>query len=170
MNLHAFRASWATIMRGVASVRGDVDFAEIFDGLDILLDAIPEHSQHLLVAEASLLHYLRTIRFRRTETRAQFVLSAYSSSASVTVRRACIDCWRQWADRPSFIRLRNQWNALSVEEQRMLWLAASKFGDDGTNFRAQVRHALPQTWSLGIDRQNVPTFRSIFVDWSTNVA
>jgi hypothetical protein len=168
-NLHAFRASWATIMRGVANVRSDDDFIEIFDGLDILLDAIPEHSQHLLVAEASCLHYLRTIRFRRTERRAQFVLARYTSSASITLRRACIDCWRQWADRPSFIRLRNQWNALSVEEQRMLWLAASKFGDDGTNFRAQVRRALTQTWSLGIESQNDPTFRSIFVEWSANV-
>lgn len=168
-NLHAFRASWATIMRGIANVRGDDDFSEIFDGIDALLDAIPDHSPHLLVPEASCLHYLRTIRFRRTERRAQYLVNLYASSSSKTVRRACIDCWRQWPDRPSFIRLRNQWNTMSAEEQRMLWLAAGKFGDDGTNFRAQVRQNLPQAWSLGIDRQNRPSFRSLFVDWGSHV-
>jgi len=168
-NLHAFRASWATIMRGIANVRSDGEFSDIFDGLDTLLDAIPDHSPHLLVAETSCLHYLRTIRFRRTDRRAQYVTGVYTSSACKTVRRACIDCWRQWGDRPSFIRLRNQWNTLNAEEQRMLWLAADKFGDDGINFRAQVRHNLPQAWSLGIERPSHPSFRSLYVDWGAHV-
>lgn len=61
-NLHSFRASWSTIMRGIASVRADKTYSEIFDPLDQLLDAVPEHSPHLLLPEANCLHFLKTIR------------------------------------------------------------------------------------------------------------
>jgi len=142
VNLHAFRASWSTIMRGVAAVLANSDFLEIFEGLDRLLDAIPGHSSHLLLTEASNLHYLRTLRFRRTQARAEYLFGLYSSTSSETVKRACIDCWRQWKDRTAFIRLRNKWESTPAEEQRMLWLAAAEFGDDGESFRAQVRHSL----------------------------
>src|SRR5690606_20219700 len=72
-NLHAFRASWSTIMRGIAAVRADQAFAEIFEGLDVLLDDIPNSSGHLLASDASCLHYLRTLRFRKTERRGQYI-------------------------------------------------------------------------------------------------
>src|SRR5437763_9754998 len=159
--MHAFRASWSTIMRGIAAVRDDQTFADICDGLDTLLDQIPIHSRHLLTAEASTLHYLRTIRFRRTEARGRYLLSTYSESKSHAVRRACIDCWRQWKDRASFTSLRNQWNALATEEQRMLWISAGDFGDEGQKFRGQVRQSIPQAWRLGIERDNKPTFASV---------
>jgi Reverse transcriptase (RNA-dependent DNA polymerase) len=165
MNLHAFRASWSTIMRGIAQVRADDAFRAIFGGLDQLLDAIPSHSSHLLTAEASCLHYFRTIRFQRTERRAQYVLDVYSSTTSQTVKRACIECWRNWRDRSSFTRERNKWNALQPEVQRMLWLAAGQFGDEGDRFRQQVRQSLPQIWRLGVERNNNPTFASIYADW-----
>lgn len=164
-NLHAFRASWSTLMRGIAAVRGDPAFEGIYEGLDGLLDAIPEHSSHLLMAEASTLHFLRTLRFKRTKARAEFVLRTYTEAKSHTVKRACIDCWRHWKDRNSFTRERNQWNALGPEEQRMLWLAASDFGDEGAKFRSQVRHSTAQAWSLGVERANKPSFSSIFAEW-----
>lgn len=164
-NLHAFRASWSTIMRGISTVRADDDFAEIFDGIDALLDAIPDHSPHLLQAEASCLHYLRAVRFRRTDPRAKFVLWVYSHTPSQTIKRACIDCWRQWKDRPSFIRVRNMWNSIGPEEQRMLWLSAPEFGDDGANFRQQVRHSILESWRLGIERKDRPTFAGTFRKW-----
>ena len=82
-NLHAFRASWSTIMRGISAVRADETFAEIFDGIDSLLDAIPEHSNHLLLAEASCLHYLRAIRFRRTDARGRYVACLLYTSRCV---------------------------------------------------------------------------------------
>jgi hypothetical protein len=168
-NLHAFRASWSTIMRGIASVRADEAYSEIFDPLDQLLDAIPEHSPHLLLPEANCLHFLRTIRFRRTQTRAEYVFNTvYSSTTSETVKRACIECWRHWKDRPSFIRMRNKWNSLGAEEQRMLWLAAVEFGDDGSNFRKQVRKTLASAWRLGIERNGKPTFESIYTRWASN--
>ena len=107
-NLHAFRASWSTIMRGIAAVCAEASFGVIHERLDELLDAIPGHSAHLLSAEVCCLHYLRAIRFRRTQTRAAFVLKKHSSSSSETVRRACLDCWRMWRDRTSFIRERNK--------------------------------------------------------------
>src|SRR5690606_26757611 len=125
-NLHAFRASWSTIMRGIAAVRGDDSFLEIFDGLDELLDDIPQTSAHLLAAEASCLHYLRTLRFKKTQRRGEFIRSLFRSDSS-TVRRACIDCWRQWNDRNSFFFARGRWGNLDPEQQRMLWLAAIDF-------------------------------------------
>lgn len=164
-NMHAFRASWSTIMRGISAVRDDQTFSAIFDGLDALLDQIPVHSPHLLTAEASTLHYLRTIRFKRTDLRAKYLLSTYEETRSHTVRRACVDCWRQWKDRAAFTRLRNQWNALAPEEQRMLWLAAADFGDEGDKFRGQVRQSIPHAWRLGIERNNRPTFASVFTEW-----
>jgi ribulose bisphosphate carboxylase small subunit len=47
----------------------------------------------------------------------------------------------------------------------MLWFSASKFGDEGTKFRQQVRRSMAQGWKLGIERAQKPTFASVFVDW-----
>lgn len=166
VNLHAFRASWSTIMRGIAQLRAHEGFQEIFDPLDTLLDAVPIHSSHLLTAEASCLHYLRTIRFRRTDQRAAYVRDVYTSTKSQTVKRMCVDCWATWKDRSSFTRERNDWNALPTEVQRMMWLAALRFGDEGDKFRKQTRTSLQQAWRLGIERQNKPTFASVYSDWN----
>jgi hypothetical protein len=165
-NLHAFRASWSTIMRGVAQVRSDAAFSAIFSKLDELLDVISQHSAHLLTAEASQLHYLRTLRFRRTDLRAQYVYGLYSSTKSQTVRRACIECWGTWRDRTSFTRERNQWNSLQPDEQRMLWHVAAAFDDEGNKFRAQVRASLPQAWNIGIEKQGKPTFATVYAAWN----
>lgn len=169
-NLHAFRASWSTIMRGVSALRADNKFAAIFPAIDQLLDDVPGHSSHLLLAEASCLHYLRTIRFRRSEERAKYVLALYSGTSSKTVKRACIDCWRNWKDRPSFIRLRNKWNSMSAEEQRMLWLAGSEFGDDGKAFRSQVKGGVDKSWELGIEKGVEPNFASVYRNWCANAS
>ena len=169
-NLHAFRASWSKIMRGISAVRGDQTFSEIFAPLDIILDAITVHSSHLLLPEANILHFLRAIRFKRTDRRAEYVYNkVYSKTTSETVKRACIDCWRHWKDRPSFTQVRNMWNSLGSEQQRMLWLAANEFGDEGSNFRKQVNKKLEHAWRLGIERKGKPTFESIYTKWSTNV-
>lgn len=164
-NLHAFRASWSTIMRGVANLRATEEFTDIFVDLDKLLDVIPDHSAHLLQAEASLLHYLRTLRFTRTPSRAAFVQQVYDASRSDTVRRACIDCWRQWKDRGGFTFIRNRWNELSADCQRLVWLAASAFGDQGEGFKRQVRPNLDHAWRLGIERQNTASYASIYQEW-----
>ncbi len=164
-NLHAFRASWSTIMRGVAAVRGDDEFSEIFTGIDQLLDKIPEHSPHLLLTEASCLHYLRTIRFRRTDDRGRYVSNLHSRTSSQSIKRACVDCWRHWKDRPSFISIRNKWNAINPEEQRMLWLAAGEFGDDGKNFKGQEKRSALKSWALGIEKEGEPSFASIYQKW-----
>lgn len=164
-NLHAFRASWSTIMRGIANLRSSEKFSSIFAELDQLLDQIPEHSAHLLQAEAGLLHYLRTLRFARTNQRSAFVQHIYDTTHSDTVRRACIDCWRKWKDSAAFNFLRNQWNKLSPECQRMLWLSASAFGDQGAGFKRQVKPNLVQAWRLGIERQDVASYASIYQEW-----
>lgn len=165
-NLHAFRASWPTIMRGIAAVRADDNNQLIFDGLDNLLDQIPKCSSHLLQAEASCLHYMRTIRFKQTELRAQFILKTYNFTTSETIKRGCIDCWRIWQDRPSFIKLRNQWQNLGAQEQRMIWLAFADLGDEGSKARKQVGKSLSQAWALGIERKSKPAFLDLYKEWS----
>jgi hypothetical protein len=167
-NLHAFRASWSTIMRGIATVRSENDYAEIFDELDALLDKIPNHSSHLLLPEANCLHYLRAIRYKRTDPRAKYVLGLFNDTRSESIARACIDCWRQWNDRPSFTMLINKWNTLGSQAQRMLWLAATQFGDEGIHFRKQRKQSLDNAWGLGIEKQNKPSFVTIYKDWAEN--
>lgn len=168
-NLHAFRASWSKIMRGMAAIRGDKDFAQIFRGLDDLLDKVPAHSRHLLLPEANCLHYLRAIRYMSTEARAVFVRTTYNSTHSASVRRACIYCWRNWKDRPSFIQLRNRFNAMGDEEKRMLWFAAGAFTDDGEHFRSQVALSLPSSCRLGIeDAATSDTFEAIYRHWTNS--
>ena len=167
-NLNSFRASWASIMRGIAAVRAEEENAAIFDDLDSMLDKVPQHSQHLLLPEANCLHYIKTIRFRRTDTRAKYVLETYNGASSETVKRACIECWRLWADRHSFMRLRNQWQKLGAQEQRMLWLTAGEFGSEGKYSRNQLRTSLPQAWQLGIERPGRPSFAELYRDWAEN--
>ena len=72
-NLHAFRASWSTIMRGVAAVRADQTKESIFSTLDAMLDRIPTSCPHLLLPEANCLHFLNTLRFLKTDDRARYV-------------------------------------------------------------------------------------------------
>ncbi|MCB8749068.1 RNA-directed DNA polymerase, partial [Rhodoferax sp. U2-2l] len=81
-NLHAFRSSFSTIMRGFAHLRSNPNFDSIFGPLDALMDDVPTHSGHLLKADTNLLHYLRCLRFASTTKRAQFVRSTVCGWAS----------------------------------------------------------------------------------------
>lgn len=168
-NLNAFRASWSSIMRGVSSLRSNDQFVDIFPNIDALLDLVPRHSSHLLQAEANLVHYLRALRFTRTDARAPFVRRVYEEAKSETVRRACIDCWRKWPDRPSFTMLRNRWGQLSAESQRLVWLASYSMGDEGAGLRRQFQNNTDVSWSLGIERQNVRRFSAIYRSWCEHV-
>lgn len=150
-NLHAFRSSFSTIMRGIANLRADARFASIHDGIDRLLDAVPIHSAHLLKVDTSLLHYMRCLRFSSTPQRTQYVRSLYDTTQLDTVRRACLDCWRNWGDRTGFNYLRNRWHQMTAESQRLFWLATYKFGDEGDAARRQFRHATAQAWALGVE-------------------
>lgn len=166
-NLNAFRASWSTIMRGISAVRGDDQFIDIHEGIDALLDQIPSHSPHLLASDASVLHYLRTLRFARTLERGRFVRTVFDSTDSVTVARACIECWRNWRDRASFFNVRNRWNALGSEVQRMVWLAAGSFGEDGDSFRKQERRVAISGWRLGLEEDGDEyNFAREYIAWS----
>ncbi len=164
-NLDSFRASWSKIMRGVYAVRSNDQFASIFAAIDVLLDRIPATGGHLLVPEANMLHFLRAIRFVRTDLRGAFVRQTYDTTASASVRRACIDCWRHWADRSNFTRSRNQWQNLGAGEQRMLWLAAGSFGDEGLKTRDQLLGSLAQAWQLGIETGATGSFAACYEDW-----
>jgi hypothetical protein len=169
-NLDSFRASWSKIMRGIYAVRSRPDFETIFPALDAMLDRLPGTTPHLLIPEANLLHFLRAIRFVRTETRGSFVRRTFDGSSSSTVKRACIDCWRYWRDRPSFNRLRNQWGNLKPTEQRMAWLAAAAFTDEGVKARDQLRASLAQSWNLGFETENSLSFAACYESWAKNAA
>jgi hypothetical protein len=167
-NLNSFRASWSKIMRGVYSVRANAEFDGVYQQIDDLLDRVPEAASHLLMPEANILHYLRAIRFSRTDVRGRLVRRIYTDTSSQAVKRACIDCWQHWGDRASFTRLRNQWQNLGSDEQRMVWLAAGSFGDDGKHARTQLRGSLSQVWRLGFETGNGLTFASCYEGWARN--
>ncbi|CAH0270103.1 hypothetical protein SRABI70_03461 [Pseudomonas sp. Bi70] len=166
-NLHAFRASFSKIMRGIASVLEDESYAPIHSAIEVLLDNIPSHSAHLLSVDTNCLHYLRAIRSTSSVKRARFVSSTHAHSQVETIRRACVECWRSWKDRDRFIALRQKWTSLSAEEQRMLWLSASEFGDDGKFFRKQVRAQALASWTLGFEKGK-STFSSAYIKWCEN--
>lgn len=168
-NIHAFRASWSTIMRGISHVRTNSAHVAIHDQLDELLDLVPKKAPHLIRIDTNVLYFLRTLRFKKSQERAAFVLATFNSTRSSTIRRACIDCWRQWKDRDRFVSLRNVWTSLAPGEQRMLWLAAPAFGDDGIEFRKQVRRTVKNLWGLGLSLSKDP-FVDLFLKWSENVA
>ena len=163
-SLNSFRASWSKILRGVYAVRANEEYETVFNQIDGLLDRLPSETPHLLIPEANLLHFLRTIRFRRTNVRGRFVRRTYESSSKNAVKRACIDCWHHWRDQASFTRLRNRWENLNTDEQRMFWLAAGDFGDDGSHARKQLRGSLAGSWRLGFEGTNGDTFASCYQD------
>jgi hypothetical protein len=165
-NLDAFRASWSKILRGVYAVRSNVEFEAVFDEIDGKLDCIPRSVSHLLLPEVNSLHFLRLLRFKKTEPRARYVRQLFDQTRSVTVKRACIECWQYWNDNPNFTRLRNQWPGLSPEVQRMLWLSAPSFGDDGTHARQQLKRSAGQYWALGFEQACAASFSDIFIEWS----
>lgn len=169
-NLDSFRASWSKIMRGVFSVRANNEFEAVFEQIDELLDHVPSAASHLLMPEANILHFLRAIRFRRTDARGALVRQVYDQSPSQSVKRACIDCWRHWRDRGNFNRLRNRWPNLGADEQRMLWLAARSFGDEGEKAQLQLQRSLGRAWRLGFEPQEGITFASCFEDWARDGA
>lgn len=165
-NLHSFRASWSTIMKGVSAVRADERYSSIAPIIDNLLDQIPSNAPHLLLPEANCLHFMRTLRFRHTPARANFVLNqVYEVTNSESLKRACIDCWRHWGERANFTRMVNRWSSMGAEEQRMVWVAAKDFGDEGKHFRKQVGNTLANSWRLGIESEKTNSFATIFANW-----
>lgn len=166
-NLHSFRGSWSTIMRGVGNVRKEERNSEVFEALDDLIDGIIQNSKHLLQPEANCLHFLRAIRFKKTEMRAAFVSQIFQNTQSQTIRRACIDCWRNWKDRTRFTQLVNQFSALGSEEKRMLWLFSKVCGDEGRYFRRQQKSSFSNAIAIGHEQEE-NTFASLYLDWAKN--
>ncbi|WP_424927902.1 RNA-directed DNA polymerase [Amaricoccus tamworthensis] len=164
-NLDSFRASWSKIMRGVYAVRSKPEFSDFHEQIDKLLDRLIDSSPHLLTPEANLLHFLRAIRFSRTARRGAFVKQTFNNNSSM-VRRFCIDCWTNWGDRQAFNQLRNKWQNLTADEQRMFWLSTARFGDEGKHARKQLEGSLSQSWRLGFENENELTFAKSFQDWT----
>lgn len=165
-NLHSFRGSWSTIMRGIAIIRGDEAFKEIHELIDQVLDNVPDHSPHLLIPDSNILFFLKNLRYQHTKKRARFVNYVYKNALSKTVKRACIECWCEWRHRPSFTSLRNDWNNLDAEAQRMFWYHAEAFGDEGKHFRKQTKRSVPNLWRLGFEADpSNGSFASLYMDW-----
>ncbi|MDR5875889.1 RNA-directed DNA polymerase [Vreelandella gomseomensis] len=165
-NLHSFRGSWSTIIRGVGSLRSDDEYKGIFHEIDELIDNVILTSKHLLLPEANCLHFLRILRHQKTDIRSRYVYQeVFDNTNSSTIKRACIDCFRCWRDRPSFIQVRNSWHTLNPEVQRMLWLASYQFDDEGRHFRNQVKKTISNLWSLGFEKKGSQTFENLYIDW-----
>ncbi|MFL9691727.1 RNA-directed DNA polymerase [Aeromonas veronii] len=166
-NIHSFRASWATIIRGVNSIRANNNFEPVHETIDVLIDQVIKNASHLLLPETNLLHFLRLLKTKKNPIRAHFVYSqVFEKTNSETLKRACIDCLRSWQDRSAFIQMRNKWNSFHPEVQRMFWLASFSFGEEGGHFRKQVQKSLQHSWSLNIDVKEKPTFQSIYIKWT----
>jgi hypothetical protein len=54
---------------------------------------------------------------------------------------------------------------MNAEAQRMLWLAAGEFGDDGKSFKGQERRSALKSWALGIEKENGTSFASLYDKW-----
>lgn len=165
-NLHSLRASWSTIIKGVISLRSDQKYSNIHGSLDQLVDDVITHSKHLLIPDANCLHYLRLLRLARTDKRAAYVHRKMQESHSDTIKRACLECVRNWKDRPSFIHARNKWSNFNPEVQRMLWLTSFKFGDEGKHFRSQEKRSIHHLWSLGIELKAKSSFSDVYLSWA----
>ena len=61
------------------------------------------------------------------------------------------------------------WAVLQGEQgpecQRIVWLSASAFGDQGEGFKRQIKPSLSQSWRLGIERQGIASYASIYQEW-----
>lgn len=184
-NLHAFRSSFSTIMRGISNLRADPRFKSIHSQIDILIDEVPIHSAHLLNIDANLLHYMRNLRFRSTSDRARYIRSLYDTTHLDIVRRACLDCWRSWTDRAGFNYLRNRWSQMTTGCQRIFWLTSYSFGDEGAAARRHLRHEISTAWALGLEvpldekkdneklkkhpRGAEPRFAAVYEKWTEEV-
>lgn len=168
-NLHSFRGSWSTIIKGIISLRSDDKYSNIYVSLDYLLDDVISHSEHLLLPEANCLYYLRALKLSRTDKRAAYVHKILQESSSDTLKRACLDCIRSWKHRPSFIYARNKWSNFSPEVQRMLWLTSFEFGDDGEHFRQQVKNVIHNSWRLGIEVKNGQSYSNLYESWVNSI-
>jgi hypothetical protein len=164
-NLNSFRASWSKVMRGIAKIRNDEKFNSIHATIDTCLDSVISECEHLLLPEANSLHFMRAIRFKSTERRAMFINNLFKNSEFNTVKRACIDCWRHWKDRPSFLSAINNFDTSHPEMQRMLWLTSMNFDDEGTHFRLRVQKKIDSSWELGIETQASKKFSTLYKKW-----
>jgi len=162
-NLHSFRASWSSIMRGVAAVRANEDNNPIFEGIDELLDNVITNCRHLLLPDANCIHFLKTIRFKHSEIRAVFLRRMFRETNSYSVRKACIECWGIWKSRPNFLGLVNR--PLGAEEQKMLWAIAGNLDDEGFHFRKQNKTSFIENWKLGVEKKNTPMYSELFMTW-----
>lgn len=165
-NLNAFRASWSKVMKSISKVRANESFRSIHNSIDAYLDRVIRECAHLLLPEANMLHFMRAIRFSKTPDRARLVSGTYSDSEKVTIKRACVDCWRSWNDRPSFLTATTVYDSCSSELQRMLWLGAFKFGDEGKHFRNRVKRKTYAAWAIGHENESSAVFSEIFKEWA----
>ena len=130
-NLDAFRASWSKIMRGVYSVRADENFAVVYDEIDILLDRLRRRRRTCLRRKLTFCTFSELFDSQKPMCEAS---SSATSIKPAPLSPFAVHAWTAGGiggDRASFQRLRNQWRDLSSDEQRMLWLAAPDFGEEG---------------------------------------
>ncbi|MNV10753.1 reverse transcriptase [compost metagenome] len=169
-SLRSFRGSWSTIMRGVAHLRTLEGYQHVHEEIDCCLDRVLTHSRYLLTNEGSQLHFLRALRFSPSRVRAAFVWGLYEESASVTVKRGCIDCVSGWATHGDLNAIANRWSGMHAEVRRAAWICSKAFGREGVDFRRQRRTSLVRGGQLGFEQGESETFSVIFERWAREQA
>lgn len=176
-NLNAFRASFSKILRAVSKVRKNSDHEIIFSSIDELLDTILHKAKHLLSLDGNCLFFIRAIRFKKTDDRSKFLNKRYSETDSETIKKECINCWREWNDRAKFTEIKNKWENISKAEKRILWYSAKDFGDEGKCFKRRYSNSFHNECSLGIGREDyinslksesIKSFPCIYRAWCEN--
>lgn len=165
-SLRSFRGSWSTIMRGVSHLRSLPAYAEIYRQIDQCLDAVISHSAYLLTNEGNQLHFIRALRFGRSDVRSNFVWNIFEGSDSVTVKRGCLDCIGHWAAHGDLNSIANLWTGMHQEAKRAAWLASKFFGHEGADFRRQRQRSLVRGGTLGFETTETETFSVVFARWA----
>lgn len=73
-------------------------------------------------------------------------------------------CWMNWLSRQNFTKLKTRYGNLTNEEQRIVHLMASKFGDEGEN--AYIPLEL-KSWSLN-NNDIEQKLLQLYKDWVRN--
>jgi len=167
-NLNAFRASISTIFRSINRILKSEAGEELKTPINKALDEVITNCRYLLVPDTNKLFFLRAIRNYHSAERARFVSQAYADSTSLTVKRACLECWRSWKQQADFNYLKSHWSTMSEPESRMFWLVSFVFPSSGRHFRQNEAGTLANRWRLGIEDSSMLSFSNIYKDWASN--
>ncbi|RWU12909.1 RNA-directed DNA polymerase [Pseudidiomarina gelatinasegens] len=164
-NLNAFRGSISTIFRSINRILNTDVKPDVKEQINRALDQVITHSPFLLVPDTNKLFFLRAIRNGNSPSRVKFVQEVYRQSESLTVKRACLDCLREWKNQADFNVLKTKWHTIREPESRMFWLFTFSYPSSGSHFRMSESGTLENKWRLGIEDSSEIKFFEVYKSW-----